>query len=232
MPTSTTLPSQTSPVYASDEDILVRAGGDYALLVPPWQIMATGTDGVFLTGTPWVLTSTAVNFATNGVQPNQVVWLTAPKTAFPGGGHLLAIDSVSGSSITLRRPHQDLGVGQPPGAGGVTSVAFSVPTLAQQIEEATYDIKRRFAIDDNTGTNVNRQSAWIYDQRELRIATVLTVLFDRYTQETRSERGDFVIKAQKIRQQLDDVLSRVQVRWGPFGNSAEPSTIFATKLAR
>jgi hypothetical protein len=232
MPTSTTLPTQTTPVYATDEDLLVRAGGDYPLLVPPWQVMATGTDGVFLSGTPWVLTSATVNFASNNVAANQVVWLTAPKSSFPGGGHLLAIDSVSVSSITLRRPHQDLNVGQPPGAGGVSSVAFTIPTLGPQIEEATYDIKRRFAIDDMTGTNVNRQSAWIYDQRELRVATVLMVLLDRYTFEARTKGGDFADKVVRVRQQLDDVLSRVQVRWGPFGNSVQPSTLFGCKLSR
>jgi hypothetical protein len=29
------LPSQTTPVYATDEDIAVRAGGDFAILCPP-----------------------------------------------------------------------------------------------------------------------------------------------------------------------------------------------------
>jgi hypothetical protein len=195
--------------------------------------MAAGSDGVFAVGFPWVLTSASVNFQSHGVAPNQVVLLTAPKANFPGGGALLAIDSVSGSSITCRRLHKDLGVGQPPApATGLTSVAFAVNTLDPQIEEASYDLKRRFAIDDSTGANVNRQSAWMYDQRELRIATVLTVLLQRYTQETRTDRGDFPAKVQRIRQELDDVLARIQVRWGPFGNSAEPSTLFSCKLAR
>jgi hypothetical protein len=229
MSTSTTLPSQTTPVYCTDEDILVRVGGDWAILCPPWQTMATGTDGVFNSGTPWVLTSTAVNFTTNGVSANQVVRLTAPKANYPGGGDFLAIDSVSGSSITLRRPHKDLSVGQPPGAGGVTSVAFTIATLDPQIEEASFDIKRRYGIDE---TITDRQSQWVFDLRDLRMATVLTVLLDRYTQEARTDRGDFARKCQLIRQQLDDVLDRVQVRWGPFGNSSEPSTIFGCKISR
>ena len=57
---------------------------------------------------------TTVNFQTNGVSPNQVVQLTAPKSQYPGGGVLLAIDSVNGSSLTLRRLHKDLSIGQPP----------------------------------------------------------------------------------------------------------------------
>jgi hypothetical protein len=209
---------------------LVRAGGDWALLCPPWQQMAAGTDGAFGSGTPWVLTSTAVNFASNGVSPNQVVWLTTPKANYPGGGQFLAIDSVSGSSITLRRPHKDLNVGQPPAPStGLAGVAFTINTLDPQIEEASFDIKRRFGIDE---TIFARSSTWVFDLRDLRMATVLSVLLDRYTQEQRTERGDFAAKVLRVRQQLDDVLARVQVRWGPVGNSAEPSTLFGCKLSR
>ena len=80
------LPEQTSPVYATDEDIAVRAGGDFITLCPNWQQMAYGTDGLFAPGSPWVLNSTATNFAANNVAPNQVVWLSQPKTQYPGGG--------------------------------------------------------------------------------------------------------------------------------------------------
>ena len=48
--TMSNVPSQTTPVYCSDEDILVYAGGDFALLCPAWQQMATGNDGVFAPG--------------------------------------------------------------------------------------------------------------------------------------------------------------------------------------
>jgi hypothetical protein len=233
MPLSTSLPAQTAPVYATDEDVAVRAGGDFAILCPPWQQMASGTDGVFAPGAPWVLSSASVNFQSNGVNPNNVVLLSAPKSQYPGGGQLLAIDSVSANTIALRRLHKDLNVGQPPApAAGLSAVTFAINTLDPQIEEASYDLKRRFAIDDTTGGDVDRSSQWMYDQRELRIATVLTVLLDRYTQEARTERGDFALKAQRIRQQLDDVLARIQVRWGPFGNSAEPTTLFGCKLSR
>ena len=224
------LPEQTTPVYATDEDIAVRAGGDFITLCPAWQQMAAGTDGFFSSGSPWVLNSTLTNFANNNVQPNQVVQLSAPKTQYPGGGQLLAIDSVSGSSITLRRLHKDLSVGQPPApAAGLSGVTFTINTLDPQTEEASFDIKRRFGIDELI---VNRTSSWIYDMRDLRIATVLTVLNDRYTAEARGDKGDFVNKIRLIRAQLDEVLARVQVRWGPFGNSAEPSTLFGCKLSR
>ena len=64
------------------------------------------------------------------------------------------------------------------------------------------------------------------------MATVLSVLYDRYTAELRSDRGDWVRKMGHIRNQRDEVLDRVQVRWGPYGNSAEPSTVFSCKITR
>ena len=192
--------------------------------------MATGNDGVFAPGALWVLTSASIDFAANGVSPNQVVWLTAPKSQFPGGGHFLAIDQVSDNAITLRRPYMNPGVGQPPApAAGLTGVSFTVNTFDPQIEEASYELKQRFCIDENV---TDRTSSWIYDLQVLRVATVCSVLVARYTQETRTERGDFDKKVQRLRQKLDDALARVQVRWGPYGNSAEPSTLFSCKLSR
>jgi hypothetical protein len=224
------LPEQTTPVYATDEDILVKASGDFVTLAPAWQCMAKGSDGVFASGMPWVLSSASVNFATNGVNPNQVVQLTGPKSQYPGGGDLLAIDSVSGNSITLRRPHKDLNVGMPPGpAAGLNNVTFSIVTFDPQTEEASFDIKRRFGIDENI---TFRDSSWIYDLRDLRMLTVLTVLYDRYTTELRSDRGDWVRKLGHIRNLRDEIADRVQVRWGPYGNSSEPSTLFSCKISR
>jgi hypothetical protein len=224
------LPAQTFPVFCTDEDIAVRASGDFALLAPSWQQMAYGTDGVFSNGSPWILTSASVNFTSNGVAPNQVVQLTAPKTQYPGGGILLAIDSVSGNSITLRRLHKDLNVGQPPApATGISGVTFTINTLDPQIEEASFDIKRRFGIDENIGY---RTSSWVYDLRDLRMATVLSVLLARYTQETRSDKGDWARKIDQIKVELHNVLDRVQVRFGPFGNSQEPTTLFSCKISR
>jgi hypothetical protein len=224
------LPAQSLPSYCTDEDILVRASGDFVTLAPSWQRMAAGTDGVFAAGIPWVLNSASVNFGTNGVKPNQVICLTGPKSSYPGGGDLLAIDSVSGTAITLRRPHKDLNIGMPPGpAAGLTGVSFSITTFDPQIEEASFDIKRRFGIDENI---TFRDSSWVYDLRDLRMATVLTVLYDRYTAELRSDRGDWVRKMGHIRNLRDEVIDRVQVRWGPLGNSAEATGIFSQRVSR
>jgi hypothetical protein len=98
--------------------------------------------------------------------------------------------------------------------------------LIPQIEEASFDIKRRFGLDELIQA---RTSSWVYDLRDLRMATVLTVLYDRYTAESRTDPGDFPLKISRIRRQLNNVMGRVQVRWGPFGDSAEPSTLLGCK---
>ncbi len=224
------LPELTSPVYATDEDILVNASGDFATLAPTWQCMAKGTDGVFNSGQPWILNSASVNFALQGVAPNQVVCLSGPKSSYPGGGDFLAIDSVSTNTITLRRPYKDLNIGSPPGpSAGLTGVTFNITTFDPQTAASTFDIKRRFGIDENI---TFRDSSWIYDIQDLRMAVVLSVLYDRYTAELRSDRGDWVRKMGHIRSKRDEIIDRVQVRWGPYGNSAEPSTVFSCKISR
>lgn len=230
MPISTTLPTQTTPTFCSDENIAVRAGGDILSLTPPWQVGSAGTDGAFAAGFPWVLTSATVDFAANGIQPNQIVHLTRPPSQYPGGGHILAIDAVSAGSLTLRRLHSDLNVGQPPApAAGLTGVTFSIPTLLPQIEEASFAIKQKYNIDE---TIFVRSSTYMHDRRDLRMAVVLAVLLARYTQECRTDRGDFPRKIELIRQELGEVMGRVQVRWGTSGEVGNPASLFGAKVSR
>jgi hypothetical protein len=224
------VPAFTVPVYCTDEDIAVRAGMDFVALAPFSQRMGGGNDGVFLAADRWTLTSASAQFLSNGVHANQVVWLQGPKTAYAGGGVILAIDSVQADSITLRRLHKDLGVGDPPApAAGLTGVVFLVNTLDPQIEEASYDLKRRYGIDENVPPN---SSGWMYDQRDLRMATVLTVLQARYVQEARGDKGDFPRKIGLLSAQLASVLERVEVRWGSDGKHPPSSSIFGANVMR
>lgn len=224
------VPAFTTPVYATDEDIAVRAGMDFVALAPYSQRMAGGTDGAFLPADPWTLTSGTAQFLTNNVHPNQVVWLTQPKSQFAGNGIILAIDSVQASSITLRRLHKDLGVGAPPSpAAGLTGVTFVINTLDPQTEEASYDLKRRYGVDENIW---NQSSSNMYDLRDLRTATVLTVLQGRYVQEARGDRGDFPRKIALLSAQLASVLERVEVRWGVNGKNPPSSSLFGCLTMR
>ena len=230
-------PLPTNPWYASDETISIHAMGDFATLCPQWQVLASGVDGVFAAGAPWVLTSASVNFQAQGVAAQNVVVLTAPKANFPGGGHLFAVDAVSGTSVTLRRVGQPLNFGQPPApSGGLTAVAFSIPTLGPQIDESTYRLKDRFALDESI---FYRSSGWVYQgvedlYRVFRDATVFSVLADCYESQMRdqTENGDFARKARRYKQRLEEAIVRLQVRWGPYGSSQQPSTITGCKLSR
>ena len=107
-------PDQLATVYATDENIAVRASGDFTMLCPDWQKLACGTDGTFAAGAPWVLTSASVDFVGAGVTARHVVLLQKPNTVFKGSGELLAVDSASPAGLTLRRLGAGLGVGSPP----------------------------------------------------------------------------------------------------------------------
>ncbi len=121
-------------VYATDEDIALRASTDFSALCPRDQLFASGTDGSFASSDVWTLTSASVDFAAYGLKPGQLARLTKPTTAFGPNGELFAIHSVGTRAITLRRKGQEAGVGQPPSPqGGLTGVEFSVRSLGPQL---------------------------------------------------------------------------------------------------
>lgn len=216
-------------VYAADEHLAIRAGGDFATLVPEWQLLAEGVDGAFVDGSPWELVSPSADFEAGGIAPGHVVRLTKPTTAFRGSGHLLAVDSVSGSSLTLRRIGWAAGAGKPPAPpDGLAGVAFSVPTLGPQVEEASFDLNRRFGIDPRTP---GRSPESLLDLRDLRAACVLSVLLTRYLFESRGDRGDFPRKADMLRAELSDLLARLSVRWA-IGEPERRTSRFTTRLER
>jgi hypothetical protein len=222
--------AQLTTVYATDENIAVRASGDFAMLCPDWQKLAFGTDGTFAAGSPWVLTSASVNFTAAGVSAQHVVLLSKPSTAFKGSGELLAVQSATDNAITLRRLGGSLNAGQPPAqAAGLTGVEFLIATLDPQIEEASFDLNRRFLIDPNLA---GRTPSDIYDLRDLRQACVLTVLAQRYAAEVRGSQGDFALKLAQVRQELSEVLPRLQLRWGPSGLDTPSTNWFSTRLVR
>lgn len=222
-------PDRLSIVYASDEDVAVRATGDFAVLAPDWQKAAFGIDGVFAPGAPWTLSSATVDFEAAGVRSGHVVCLRKPTSSFKGSGELLAVASAAGTSLTLRRIGAGLGEGAPPAPwAGISGVEYRIATLAPQIEEASFDLNRRFGIDPLVSS---RSPAALFDRRELRAACVLTVLAQRYSAETRGGEGDFPLKLQRINQDLSDVLARLEVRWNSATGSGA-SSMFSTRISR
>ena len=118
-------------VYATDEDIALRASTDFIALCPRDQVLATGTDGVFDPSDPWTLRSTSVDFAAFGLVPGLLARLTRPTNVFSPNGEIFAIHGVATGAITLRRKGQlPAGIGQPPSPpGGLSGVEFAVRSL-------------------------------------------------------------------------------------------------------
>jgi len=221
-------------VYATDEDVALRASADFALLCPRDQKLAYGTDGSFNPADRWTLLSTTVNFAAQGVAAGQLLFLTAPVATFKPPGEALVVVSISAGAVTLRRKGQPAGLGQPPSpAAGLTGVEFTALSLAPQVGRAGEDLNRRYGIDDLLA---GRRTTDLADPKEIRDAVVLTVLHRQYLDMSRESGANpdiFAAKAGPIKAELDDLLARVVVRWNPAGGLAEPSTSrFTTRLTR
>lgn len=227
--------STLTTVYANDEDVALRAAGDFALLCPRDQKVAAGGDGAFAASGRWTLTSASVDFEASGLAAGQVVQLLGPTSAFRPPGESLVVVAAASGALTLRRKGQAAGVGLPPGPiGGLGGVEFLVATLGPQLEAASYDLNRRYGIDDLVS---GRRSSDLYDPREVRDATVLTVLYRQYSamsREAGNPRDALAAKAQQSKAELEELLGRVIVHWlpavGPGGPAA--TSRFSTRLAR
>jgi hypothetical protein len=222
-------PAALAQVYCTNEDIARRAPQDFFNLCPKFQYRAKGTDGVFLTASPWLLTSASVSFAGNGVGSNDVAALVKPGV-FSTPSELFAVDSASGGSITLRRIGEQSGVGQAPGpAAGVTGVTFEVRTFATQIENASYDCNKFFGVDPNIPC---KSPTLLYDARELTMFCVLTVLRRAYIDGVKVKTDDYEMKLALVSQELDDLRSRLAVQWGTQADGNPPNSVMTTRCRR
>jgi len=226
----------TPTAYATDEDIALRASADFALLTPRDQCLAAGEDGLFLVNDPWTLQSPTVDFLGNGLTPGNVVRLTQPVSYYRPPGDSFVVASVAANAVTLRRKGQAAGVGQPASPpGGVAGVKFEAATLGPQVASAGDELNRRYGID---ALVAGRRPCDLFDPREVLEATVLVVLYRQYLEMSRGgeEHTDtFTAKAQRYKQELDDLLDRVVIHWAgsPGGGGADaPTTRLSTRLSR
>jgi hypothetical protein len=225
-----------SSVYATDEDIALRASADFSIICPKDQKLASGNDGAFPSGNPWTLTSASVDFQARGLQPGNIVQLTQPISAYKPPGEAFVVVSVAPNAATLRRKGQLAGVGQPPAAAdGLSQVEFLVTTFGPQLVTASYDLNRRYGIEDLIA---GRRSCDLFDPNEVCEAAVLTVLYRQYLDMSRGadERSDiFAAKSQSCKQELDDLLARTVVHWAVSSgilDASEPTTRFSTRISR
>ena len=226
----------TCTVYATDEDVALRASADFTLLCPRDQKLAWGVDGIVDSMDRWTLRSGSVDFQSQGVLPGHVVQLLGPPVTFRAPGESLIVASVSGPAITLRRKGQALGAGQPPApVGGLIGVEFLIATLAPQILGAMIEINHRVGISESIR---GRNFADLCDPGGLKDAVVLTVLQRQYRDMSREAGGASIdvlaAKALVVKAELDDLLARTIVRWksaaDPIGDASSAS--FAVRISR
>lgn len=217
--------------FATDEDIALFAPGDFALLCPRDQVIATGQDGVIFASDRWTLHSASVSFSEQGVNPGQVVQLSAPASVFRAPGELMIVESVAADRMIVRRRGLAAGVGQPPGPiGGATEIEFTIVTLRPQLERASEGLARRFGLLTGDGGPVEPSAMY----PELREVTVLMVLSDLYLSTVVDDglsQGATAGKGRLLQAELDSRLSRLVLRGSLDGSSGVPAC-FQTRVSR
>jgi hypothetical protein len=225
------LPTNLTPAFCTDEDIAARFRSDYPLLCDR-ENLAAGTDGAFSAGS-WTMTSPSNTFDTQGVARGNVLRLIGPAQTFGSAGLLFAVDSALGSTVTARRINMGVGNGLPPAqAAPISGVTFTVPTLSALIELASYDIEKRFGINDLIS---GRTTANLFDPREVRDVCVLTVVSRRYFDLARqADKGSdlYYAKAATTKQELTDLLDRVTVHWAGVPLPMAETSRFGTRIER
>ena len=224
----------TTPLFpfVSDEDIAIRAPTDFVMLCPRDQVIAAGSDGSFTTLDPWTLRSSAVDFASIGLAPGHVVQLQSSGAASAATPRLFAVEQVTAQGVHLRRIGLASGNGQPPGVEmDVPTVAFRVATYGPQIESVGFDLMQRFGLDPGTE---GRAPADLVDPRELREATVVSVLERRCFDLAQEPDSPLARKARHYGNEFDSILSRIALHWRGASRGIAPpaSARFGTRLSR
>lgn len=200
--------------YCTDEDIRIEVGNDFFLVAPRDQRLAIGDDGTIPSASPWVLTSASINFENQQVPAGSIVRLSskdrssaANKELYPSG-ESFAVDSVSGSTLTLRRVGLPSAIGDPAGNPTIDLVAvtFESVTLSPQIKTATDWIRRQIDFDS---------AADLISDDDLRYLTVYRVLSRIYLSDaalSSSNRDIFLVKAKTYATQAETTLAELQSR--------------------
>ena len=116
---------------------------------------------------------------------------------------------------------------------------FTIVTLTPQILRATYDIDRRYGIDEKV---TGRRTLDLYDPDELRSATVLTVAWKLYETAARQGSADakeganaaLWAKSKNTKGELDEVLDRLALHWQALNTigQSSPPTMRTMRLSR
>ena len=177
-------------VYATDEDIALRASTDFVgALSPRIRCSRRGRTASFGASDPWTLDVDLgrlrrVSASCRDSWPG----LTKPTTSFGANGELFAIQtSVSTGAITLRRKGQAKAWAsrRPPGRPDRRRVRRQDARPPDRPGE----LRPRSAGSASTNAIAGRRSVDLYDPQQLREAVVLTVLYKQYLDQSRQFAG-------------------------------------------
>jgi hypothetical protein len=197
----------------TDEDVSIRAHGDFPLIAPDQQRLSEGSDGAIAAADPWSLVSASSDFTALGVTPGAIAILDEDRPAdHPSkfSDDELVVASVPTGKVTLRRIGMAAGVGVPPGkATDITGVTFRIPTVQPQINRATYEVQRRAKV---------YSAADLQDPNDLREAIVLLTLADLYFDAARispSRNDEFMTKREELLKELAGEYAWLNIEYGP-----------------
>lgn len=198
-------------LYATDEDIAIRASADYPLLCPRDQVIALGGDALFSSTDPWLLTSPTISFEEAGAVSGNLLQLTSDIDS-NSLSLMYAIGSVAGNSLRLRQKGQPTDIGQPPqNPTDGSTFAFQIATLTPQICQASSDLNQRLGLIDNALTGLTPLAV---NSRQLKDAAVLLVLQRQYLQLCNCSAkfpDAFLAKAEFYKREFEDLLSRIVI---------------------
>jgi hypothetical protein len=201
-------------LFCTDADVAREARGDWPKVAPKPAEMAQGEDGVIAGGARWVLTSASNDFEAQGVIAGHT--LIVEGQAVGGTGKLrrpsdiLEVDSVSGSSVTLRRLEALIqGQGNPPTeAAGATAIKFFIPTVRSYIDGISKDLGQAFGIS---------AVADLVHQEKLKKACVYGTLAALYLAQSvlaDDKKDDWLQKSERYRAMYDSILAFLDAYYG------------------
>jgi hypothetical protein len=192
-------------LYATAEDLIIKAPADVPDLYPRDQVWAKGSDGQ-LDATARVFLSASCPFHMFGVPAGSLIILSRERSPVgdrAGEREVLVVDAVSPSdgSAVLRRRGRLAGEGMPSAMGPAASgLGFVVPDLDPQLRSAADRLRRRFGLVDDR---------WLKDPGDFRLAVTLLTLYDLYAGQTKQSQGVASVTGQVVKKDLYQARSEV-----------------------
>lgn len=192
----------------------IYCAGDFALLAPRCEAVASGADGA-IAAASFALTS-ATPFAARGVQPGHVLVISHGTRIDPKTGKseskavsdTLPVLAAADGGLTLGRFGYQPGQGALP-AGvtettGVTGLSYHVASMLTQIQAEYANVCRQLGI---------ASSADLLNNLDVQKITALEVLRDLYNEQSRDGKDDWASKRDDADGQIKSLLESLRMTY-------------------